>query len=148
MNLSAPLPNLNKACWGCSCSAAAGARLCRSPGGFANSDTLISACGTDSYKAGPGSGDAGVSMLPHARLTRSSPTPIGPRLLSCTATVGLLYKTQKTTNRRKFSFYFLINSEKKNILMKKMHIKTTLYTVYRVQRHRKNKQQQKKTVAK
>lgn len=49
-------PNLNKACWGCSCSAAAGARLCRSPGGFASTATLISACGTDSCEAGPGSG--------------------------------------------------------------------------------------------
>ena len=80
MNLSAPFPNLNKACWGCSCSAAAEARLCRGPGGYASTDTLISACGTDSCEAGPGSGSAEVWMLRCKRRTDRSSTPTGPPL--------------------------------------------------------------------
>lgn len=80
MNLSAPFPNLNKACWGCSCSAAAGAGLCRGPGRFASTNTLISACGTDSCEAGPGSGQAGVWMLCCTRHEHSGSTPTGPAL--------------------------------------------------------------------
>lgn len=81
MNLSAPFPNLNKACWGCSCSAAAGARLCRGPGGFASTDTLISACGTDSCEAGPGSGSAEVWMRRCKRRAHTE-APIPQVLLS------------------------------------------------------------------
>lgn len=93
MNLSAPFPNLNKACWGCSCIAAAGARLCRSPGGFANSKTLISSCGTDSYEAGPESGSAWVLILCCNRHTNSSCSFTGPAL-TFPASIGPLYMTQ------------------------------------------------------
>lgn len=93
MNLSAPFPNPNKACWGCSCIAAAGARLCRSPGGFANSKTLISSCGTDSYEAGPESGSAWVLILCCNRHTNSSYSFTGPAL-TFPASIGPLYMTQ------------------------------------------------------